>query len=178
MPFKPGNNANPKGRPKGSKNKAVSIRVKDLNAAVSARATDMLEAMLGKATDVIDEALDDGNAQVAMWMYDRLISKTNSLLPEAIDIKLSTMDDVMLAAEGVIGMAMLRKLSIDDATKSLNMLSQYAAFRAFERIDELRAMVDEMKRQSEAKTVEGHAVVPQWGRLSEQTPTANVKPAE
>lgn len=171
--FKKGQVANPKGRPK-----AQTITVSKLQAAVSARALDMLEGGLGKAWNVLDEHLDNGNAQVAMWLIERLTGGARSMLPQAIDIKLSTMDDVMHAAQAVTEMCLQRKLSVDDATKSLQMLSQYASFRAFERIDELKDMIEEMNRANEAKTVNGSATMPSWGRLSEDTKTANMKPAE
>jgi hypothetical protein len=178
MVFKPGQVANPRGRPKGSKNKAVSVRVKDLDATVQARAATMLQGMLRKAYDVIDEALDEGDARVAQWVVDNLIGKNHSMLPEAIDITLATMDDVLTATQMITEMVMQRKLSIDDGLKSLTMLSQYASFRAFERIDELKTAVDEMKRINEAKTINGSATMPSWGRLSEDSPTANKEPAE
>lgn len=173
MAFQKGKSGNPNGRPKGK-----TITVSKFQAAVSARALDMLEGGLGKAWDVLDESLDEGNTQVAMWMIDRLTAGARSMLPEAINIKLSTMDDVMKAAQAVTEMAMLRKLSIDDATKSLQMLNQYAGFRAFERMDELKAMIEEMNRANEAKTVNGNATLPSWGRLSEDSATANKTPAE
>ena len=172
-PFKKGQSGNPRGRPK-----AQTITVAKLQAAVSARALDMLEGGLGKAWDVIDEALDDNNVQTAQWLIERLTGGARSMLPEAIPIKLSTMDDVMHAAQAVTEMCLQRKLSIDDATRSLSMLNQYASFRAFERIDELKEMIEEMNRANEAKTVGGSSTMPSWGRLSESSDTANKTPAE
>ena len=171
--FVKGQVANPNGRPKGK-----TITVTKFQAAVSARALDMLEGGLAKAWDVIDGALDEGNTQTAQWLIDRLTAGARSMLPETVDIKLSTMDDVMIAAQAVTEMAMQRKLSIDDAAKSLGMLNQYASFRAFERIDELREMIEDMNRANEAKTVTGQATAISWGRLSSDSKTANTKPAE
>lgn len=172
--FRKGESGNPNGRPKGKRD----LDTKKVQAVVNARAQTMLEGLLQKTHDVIDEALDDGNVQVAMWAYDKLIGKTASMLPQALDIKLSTIDDVLIAAQGVTEMVMQRKLSIDDGSKALNMLSQYSSFRAFERIDELKEIVDDMKRATEAKTINSQAVTPSWGRLSEDSKTANTKPAE
>jgi hypothetical protein len=183
--WKPGVSGNPAGKPKGAVAKVKRIGAKELQATVNARATDLLEGLLGKAHDVIDEALNDDNVTVAMWLMDRLLKSGNSMLPETIDLTLSTMDDVLHAAQLITEMVMLRKLSIDDGVKSLGMLSQYASFRAFERIDELKAAVDEMKRVNDAKTIDGKStVLPSWGRLGGDatldagTPTANKEPAE
>lgn len=182
--FQPGQSGNPKGRPKGAISKAKVVGAKELMATVNARAADMMEALLGKAANVIDEQLDEGNPQVAMWLMDRMLKSSTSILPEAIDFTLSTIDDVLHAAQLITEMVMLRKLSIDDGSKALTLLSQYASFRAFERIDELKAAIEEMKRMNEAKTIDGKAtVLPSWGRLGGDrldvaTPTANKEPAE
>ena len=176
--WKPGQSGNPKGKPKCAVAKVKRINAKELQATVNARAADMMEGLLGKAHDVIDEALDEGNANVAMWLIDRCLKGSTSILPEQIELTLSTMDDVLEAAQAITEMVMLRKLSIDDGMKMLNMLSQYASFRAFERIDELKAAVEEMQRANEAKTINSTAVMPSWGRLSEDTKTANREPAE
>lgn len=177
--WKPGQSGNPKGKPKGAIAHVKRIGAKELQATVNARAADMMERLLGKANDVIDEALDEGDRQVAMWLMDRMLKSSTSILPETIDLTLSTIDDVLHAAQLITEMVMLRKLSVDDGSKALNMLSQYASFRAFERIDELKNAVEEMKRVNEAKTINGQStVLPSWGRLSEGTPTANKEPAE
>lgn len=176
--WKPGQSGNPKGKPKGTVSKVKRINAKELQATVNARAADMMEGLIGKAHDVINEQLDEGNPTVAMWLMDRMLKSGTSILPETMDLTLSTMDDVLAAAQGVTEMVMLRKLSIDDGMKALTMLSQYASFRAFERIDELKEAVEEMKRVNDAKTINSSAVMPTWGRLSEKTPTANKEPAE
>ncbi len=174
--IQPGQVLNPKGRPKGSTQK-IPNAVK-LQASVNARAIDLLEGMLSKAVTVIDERLDDGDAVVAMWLMDRMVKSGNAMLPSAIKIRLTTIDDVIEAAQLVTEMVMLRKLSIDDGLRSLDMLSKYCAFRAFERIDELQKLVDDMKHASDAKTINGGAATPTWGRLSEDSETANKRPAE
>jgi len=179
MAFQKGVSGNPGGKPKGTPNSMKIIDVKKITANANARAMDNLESVLGKAHSVIDEALDDGNTQVAMWTLDRVIGKGGaSLLPEAVDITLNSIDAVIKATQAITEMVLWRKLSIDDGVKMLNLLSNYASFRAFERIDELRAAVDELKRVSDAKTIDGHAVVPSWGRLSEGSATASKKPCE
>lgn len=163
---------------KGRRPKNVDTR--KMKALINAQAMGKLEGLLGKAYDVLDERLDEGSESAAIYVLEKLTGKNSTLLPAEVPIKLSTIDDVLLAAQTVTEMSMMRKMSVDDATKALNMLSQYAAFRAFDRIDELQTVVEEMKRVSEAKTVNSHAVTPSWGRLSEGTPTANTKerPAE
>lgn len=174
MTFKKGQSGNPNGRPKGK-----TITVTKFQAAVSARALDMLEGGLGRAWDVIDEAItEDSNVQVAMWLIERLTGGARTMLPEQLNIKLNSIDAVMQAAQAVTEMALMRKLSIDDATRTLQMLSQFCTFRGFERIDELKKMIEEMQRANEAKTIDGKATLPSWGRLSESSPVSNTKPAE
>lgn len=178
MPFVKGQSGNPAGKPKGA-GVIVRLKAKDVQATVNARAADMMEALLGKAEDVISDQLDEGNPQVAMWLMDRMLKNGTSMLPQSVELTLSTIEDVIYGAQLVTEMVMQRKLSIDDGVKMLGMLSQYATFRAFERIDELKTLVEEMKEASEAKTIEGQATrLPSWGRLSPATPTANRDPAE
>lgn len=176
MPFTK-ENAAELGR-RGGRKGIKTINTKKIQAVVNARAQTMLEGLLTAAHDVVEEELANGNAQVAMWALDKLIGKQASMLPQSIDITLRTMDDVLVAAQAITEMVMQRKLSIDDGIKSLQMLSNYSSFRAFERIDELKEVVDEMKRAQDAKTINSHATVPSWGRLSESSKTANTRPAE
>lgn len=171
--FQKGNPGGP-GRPKGVK----MLDARKLKATVAAQVADKLEAMLKKAEHVIEERLDEGDAQVAMWLMDKLSKRGGGMLPNAIDIKLSTIDDVLQAAQIVTEMVLVRKLSIDEGQKALTMLSSYSAFRAFERIDELKALVEDMQRQNEARTINSEATMPSWGRLGADSPVANTKPAE
>ncbi len=167
MPFKKGQSGNPKGRKKGAKSKVKVVAAQELRAHANVRATEMLEALIRKAHNVIDEQLDDGNSTVAMWTIDRILGKQAKILPEEVNIKLDTMDGVIAAAQVIVEMVLLRKMSIDDGNSTIAMLNNYASFRAFERLDELRMLVDELKSETETKSIRSNASVPSWGRLSE-----------
>jgi hypothetical protein len=159
------------GRPK------IDTAIKKMKAQANAMAAANLEGILGMAQKVIENALVDGDRQVAMWTIDRVLGKQASILPESVDVKLNTIDDVMHAAQIIVEMAMVRKMSIDDADKTLKMLAQFAAFRGMERLEEIKQMIHELD-SANAKTIDGQAMLPSWGRLSENTKTANTEPAE
>ncbi len=167
MPFKKGQSGNPKGRKKGAVGKAKTVSARELRAHANVRATEMLEALIRKAHNVVDEQLDEGNSTVAMWAIDRILGKQAKILPEEVNIKLDNMQGVIDAAQVIVEMVLLRKMSIEDGNSTIGLLNNYASFRAFERLDELRVLVDELKSETETKSVRSNASVPSWGRLSD-----------
>lgn len=117
--------------------------------------------------------------RVAMWLIDRLIPKDDSSLPKDMDVQLSTMEGVIEAAQTTVEWVASRQLTIEKGEKMLRLLLTYAQMRAFDHIDELRQLIQKFEQQSAgAITKMDPALVPQWGRLSEDTKTANDTPAE
>ena len=163
------------GRPKGQKNK--------IPVAAKALAMQRLEQMLGRAYQVINDELLDGNAQVAMWMIDKVAPKGTVSLPKNIDIKLDTVDNVIEATQEVVEMVLQRSLTVDQGMEVLKMLSQYIAFRAWGRLGDLQDAVDKLE-QLQSNTIDGQATkyqpgtVPAWGVLTAGSKTANDTPAE
>lgn len=111
--------------------------------------------------------------KVAMWLIDRLIPKDDTTLPKEMEVELSTMDGVIEAAETTVQWVAARQLTIDKGEKMLRLLLTYAQMRAFDHIDELRKLIAEFEKQSAGGiTKMDEKLVPQWGRLADNTQKA------
>lgn len=168
-----------------------------------------MEQLLDKAYKVLDRELNDrqtvilcdrdgapmlteegvpitteigGNWQAAKFVLEKMTQSASGLLTREIQADLSTMEGVMAAAQEVLDSLFRREISVGDAQKVIELLIRYAALRAYDGIQELRALLMDV----EGKTMNGvarpaGAVItgtPKWGRLTPESETANDKPAE
>lgn len=169
-----------------------------------------MEQLLDKAYKVLDRELNDrqtvilcdrdgapmlseggvpmtteigGNWQAAKFVLEKMTQSASGLLTREIQADLSTMEGVMAAAQEVLDSLFRREISVGDAQKVIELLIRYAALRAYDGIQELRALLLDV----ENKTVSGVARpaggtvlpgTPKWGNLTPKSPTANTEPAE
>jgi len=192
------------GRPLGSKNKPSSKRTR---MTASARATAMMDALLDKAHAAIEENLgptkqvveldehgnpmvdDDGayivqsiggNAQVAQYVIDRVWPKKGAVLPKHIGVDITTIQGVIECATVATHMVLRQEMSLTDAKDLMDHLLRYCQLRAFDHIEELRDLIGAFEQQGAGKLTDkmDPTLIPQWGKLSEGTKTANETPAE
>lgn len=179
---------------------------------VSARATKMVEQLMGKAQAVLEEGLNQpqevavidpltgdvmrdsngqmvtknigGDPRVAMYVIDRAWPKTGAVIPKAIEADLSTIDGVIRCAETCTQMLLRQEMSLEDARQLMDHLIRYCQLKAFERIDELKILVEtfEAQNQGQLSGKMDASLLPSWGKLPQtidaKTKTANKTPAE
>jgi len=172
----------------------------------TAIAVKMIEDLMGKAGSVLDEAVSKtqevalidsatgmpqvdedgsivtkiigGDSRVAMWMFDRVWPKKGAVLPVDMNVDVSTMDGVIKCGQMATEMVISRRMSVGDAQDLLDYLFKYAQLRAYERLDELKMLVESFEAETAVTAqVDGH-LVPKWGRLKADTKVANKVPAE
>lgn len=167
-----------------------------------------MEQLLGKAYKVLDRELNDrqtvilcdrdgglmlkedgtpmtteigGNWQAAKFVLEKMTQSASGLLTREIQADLSTMEGVMNAAQEVLDSLFRREISVGDAQKVIELLIRYAALRAYDGIQELRALLLDVENKTVVARPAGGAVLPgtpKWGRLTPESETSNVKPAE
>lgn len=169
-----------------------------------------MEQLLGKAYKVLDRELNDrttviltdemggplldekglpvtaqigGNWQAAKFVLEKMTQSASGLLTREIQADLSSMEGVMNAAQEVLDSLFRREISVGDAKQVIELLIRYAALRAYDGIQELRALLLDVENKTmngTARPVGGAiaAGTPKWGGLSKDTPTANTEPAE
>ena len=169
-----------------------------------------MEQLLDKAYKVLDRELNDrqtvilcdrdgapqlteqglpitaeigGNWQAAKFVLEKMTQSASGLLTREIEADLSTMEGVMAAAQEVLDSLFRREISVGDAQKVIELLIRYAALRAYDGIQELRALLMDVENKTMNGTARpaGGAIAagtPKWGNLSKDTPTANTEPAE
>ncbi len=172
---------------------------------VSLRASEYLSGLLEKAQDTIEIALlpeqeviltckatgqplvdDEGNPQttwiggdskVAMWLMDRMLPSKGGVLPTQIDADLSSIDGVIQCAEDATQMLLNRQMTLADCRYLMDHLLRYTQLKAYERIDELKLIVEAFESEASISKV-NDGLLPKWGRLTTDTKTANKQPAE
>ncbi len=166
-----------------------------------------MEQLLDKAYKVLDRELNDrqtvilcdrdgapqlteqglpitaeigGNWQAAKFVLEKMTQSASGLLTREIEADLSTMEGVMAAAQEVLDSLFRREISVGDAQKVIELLIRYAALRAYDGIQELRALLMDVENKTVSARAPGSAVAgtPTWGRLSADTKTANDVPGE
>ncbi len=172
--FLPGTKA-PKlpGRPPGPN--GVKARAAQL-------ASDRLEAFLGKASSVIETALDEGDARVATWVFDRLhpLNRADFLKIDLLT-DLKTPEAVVEAAREVMLAAGRGEISLSEARGYIDLLTRYGAMQGYVELETLKAKVEDVTaKQSRASGGMDLSRVPEkyrpvWGRgkenASNETPT-------
>jgi hypothetical protein len=172
----------------------------------AARASMAIEALLGGAEDVLTQALlvrqtvipvdadgvpqlnEDGtyktmqmggNAGVAMYVIDRAWPKKGAVLPKDINADISTMQGVIDCATEATRMVITRELSLQDANDLMDYLLRYCQLKAFDHINELKVLIKEFEAQGSGNLTKiDEGLVPQWGKITAMTKTANDIPAE
>jgi len=124
-----------------------------------------------------------GNWQAAKFVLEKMTQSASGLLTREIQADLSTMEGVMNAAQEVLDSLFRREISVGDAKQVIELLIRYAALRAYDGIAELRALLMDIENKTVSGVARpaGGAVLPgtpKWGRLTPESETSNVKPAE
>lgn len=131
---------------------------------------DRIARMGQAALDVLEDKAAGGDTQAAKALSDYAVAQHRGKLSVSVQLPaggLSTMDDVLEASTSIMLMALGGSLTFVEAEKAMSLLTQYANLRAFDRLEELSQMVEDMKAQAEDKVIVPSGIRPTWGRLSD-----------
>lgn len=156
------------GRPKGAKNRRKAYTAPEFSSSVTQAASDQLEGLLGKALGVIDQQLDAGDARTAIWVLDRLPSPQHRLSEAIPDADLSSLEGIIETAKAAAQMATTGRMGLETANRVLTILTNTASLLGYQRIGELREMVEEFEKQGARGEAAGTVPLPIWGRLAER----------
>lgn len=146
-----------------------------------------LDAYLQQAHENVAKAIKDGNLSVSQWLIDRVAKDTGTVIPDGAVDGMDVSDPVK-TAEKIVNTVLHGRLSIEAASKLLDLVAKQASMTGQEQIAELRALVDSLLG-SGGKVINGQAqeVHPAWLKLNNAGPNgnnddigtpANVRPAE
>lgn len=123
-----------------------------------------------------------GNWQAAKFVLEKMTQSASGLLTREIQADLSSMEGVMAAAQEILDSLFRREISVGDAKQVIELLIRYAALRAYDGIQELRALLLDVENKTMNGTARPAGAIaagtPKWGGLTPTSKTANEVPGE
>lgn len=132
-----------------------------------------LDAYLQQAHENVANAIKDGNLSVSQWLIDKVAKDTGTVIPESAVDGLDVSDPTK-TAEKIVNAVLHGRLSIEAASKLLDLVAKQASMTGQEQIAELRALVDSLLG-SGGKVINGQAqeVHPAWLKLNNAGPNGD-----